>query len=146
MRGGPGCCCTDRAFSLRAGQPGSSWWAPPAPGFKRPQPCSQVHPDLPLTARVSQQKPGLQMQSHRFKCYLYADTSQIYASRLDLSPGLQTCSSCCLFGISTGVFNSCLKLNTAKTQLCLHPGKGVAVQFATFLDVQLTELQSGPKP
>lgn len=137
MRGGPGCCCTYRAFSLRAEQPGCSCWVPPpAPGFKRPHPFSQVHPVPPpptSSARFSRQKPGLQTESHRFKCYLYADTSQIYASRLDLSPGLQTCTSSCLFGISTGVFNSCLRLNTAKTQLCPPPTKGIAVQFAILL-------------
>lgn len=105
MRGGPGCCWTGRAFSLRLNN------LVPAGGPH--QEATALQPSisaLSLTAHVSQQKPSLQAQCHRFKCYLYADTSQIYASRLDLSPGLQTCSSCCLFGISTGVFNSCLKL------------------------------------
>lgn len=92
-------------------------------GFHRATFPFSRHTQNPLSEHTSPPgKPGSQMvQSRPFKYYLYADSSQMCASSLDLSPGLQARSSDCLFGISTWMFNGRLRLHRSKTQLQLCP-------------------------
>lgn len=149
MRGGPGCCCLHSVYSLRTERPDSLCGALPALDFTRPHhPFSQSIQTSLLDHAFPQWKLGLQMVlSRRFKYYLYADNSQIYASSLDLSPGLQTCSSDCLFGISTEMFNS---HPTKHSQSLADSAPDRTVDsFVIFLATQLLAISSfqwsGPK-